>query len=144
PYALVHINQTWLLTAYCHLRRDLRHFRLDRMEDVTVLDQVFKRPADFEISPGNQDDRTIEVRALFDQEVARRVRENPSYYQVAEEELPEGLLVTLKVRQPGEVLNWLLSWGSHVRVLEPDAAREMLAREAQAILETHRIGDLSL
>lgn len=143
PYALINVTGTWVLIAYCHLRRDQRHFRLDRMEDVTVLDQVFRRPADFGIVPGRQDDRMVRVRVLFDHQVARRVRENPSFYQVAEEELPEGLLVTLKVRQPGEVLHWLLSWGSHVRVLEPDAAREMLAREAQSIFEIHRISDLS-
>ena len=47
------------------------------------------------------------------------------------------MLVTLAVRHPAEALNWLLSWGSHVRVLEPDSLREMLAREAQGMLANH-------
>ncbi|MBZ0289322.1 MAG: YafY family transcriptional regulator [Anaerolineae bacterium] len=135
PYALLHIGGTWVLIAYCHLRRDIRHFRLDRMEEVTVLDPVFKRPADFKIQPGDPDDRTLIIRALIDHETARWAQETPSFYQVAQEEHPDGLLVTLAVRQPGEALNWLLSWGSHVRVLEPESLREMLAREAAGILE---------
>lgn len=143
PYALLHIGGTWVLVAYCHLRRDNRHFRLDRMEDVVVLDKVFTRPPDFKIQRGSDDDRTVVVRALFDQETARWVREAPSFFQVSQEEQPDGLLVTLAVRQPGEVLNWLLSWGSHVRVLEPESLREMLAREAQAILENHLIPNIS-
>ena len=78
------------------------------------------------------------VRALFDHETARWMQEAPSFFQVAQEEQADGLLVTLTVRQPGEVLNWLLGWGSHVRVLEPESLREMLAHEAQGILEQHR------
>src|SRR5260221_4657555 len=46
PYALVHIGGAWMLVAYCHLRHDKRHFRLDRMEDVVILNTVFTRPAD--------------------------------------------------------------------------------------------------
>ncbi len=143
PYALIHVGGAWVLIAYCHLRRDRRHFRLDRMEDVVILDKVFARPTDFKIQPGNQDDRTVVVRALFDHETARRVREAPSFFQVAQEEHSDGLLVTLTVRQPGEVLNWLLSWGSHVRVLEPESLRELLAREAEGILENHPIRNVS-
>jgi predicted DNA-binding transcriptional regulator YafY len=135
PYALLHIGGTWVLIAYCHLRRDIRHFRLDRMEDVIVLNQVFKRPADFKIQPSSQDDRRVIIRAVIDPEMARWAQETPSFYQVAQEDHPDGLLVTLAVRHPGEALNWLLSWGSHVRVLEPESVREMLAREAAGILK---------
>lgn len=43
-------------------------------------------------------------------------------------------LVTLRVRQESEILQWLLSWGRHVRVLEPESLRKQLAEEAQAML----------
>lgn len=137
PYALIHVGSAWMLIAYCHLRRDRRNFRLDRMEEVVILDKVFTRPPDFKIQPGSDEDRTITVRVLVDHETARWVRESPSFFQVAQEAQPEGLLITLTVQQPGEVLNWLLSWGSHVRVLEPESLRVLLAREAQGILENH-------
>ncbi|MCI0710527.1 MAG: YafY family transcriptional regulator [Chloroflexi bacterium] len=138
PYALIHIGGAWMLIAYCHLRRDRRHFRLSRMEDVVILEKSFTRPADFEIQLSNQDDRTVVVRALFDHETVRRVEEAPSLYQVAQEEHPDGLLVTLTVRQPADILSWLLSWGSHVRVLEPESLRELLTDEAEGILKNHQ------
>jgi predicted DNA-binding transcriptional regulator YafY len=137
PYALLHIGGSWLLIAYCHLRKNIRNFRLDRMEEVVVLDQTFQRPPDFKIERGSQEDRTIVVKALFDHEIARWVRESPSFFVVSQEAHPDGLLVTLTVRQPAEVLHWLLGWGSHVRVLEPESLRELLVREAQAMLENH-------
>lgn len=142
PYALLHVGSTWLLIAHCHLRQDTRHFRLDRMEAVDILNKPFTRPPDFRILPGEQDDRPIVVRVLFDHETARWVQESPSFFQVAQEDHPEGMIVTLNVSQPGEILNWLLSWGSHVRVLEPEALREMLMREAESILENHSLRNI--
>lgn len=139
PYALIHVVGTWVLIAYCHLRRDRRHFRLDRMEDVMILDKGFVRPSGFIIQPAPDEDRSITVRALLDHETARRARESPSWFQVAQENHPDGLLITLRVRHPTDVLNWLLGWGSHVRVLEPDFLRDLLRREAEAMLTHHRL-----
>jgi predicted DNA-binding transcriptional regulator YafY len=137
PYALVHIGGAWIMVAYCHLRRADRRFRLDRMEEVEMLDVTFTPPAQFTLRRGPEEDRTLVVRALFDHETARWVDEAPSYFQVAREERADGVLVTLAVRQPGEVVNWLLSWGAHVRVLEPESLRALLAREAEGILARH-------
>jgi predicted DNA-binding transcriptional regulator YafY len=44
PLGLVYMDRTTVLLSWCHLRRDFRVFRLDRMRDMTVTDQSF-RPA---------------------------------------------------------------------------------------------------
>jgi predicted DNA-binding transcriptional regulator YafY len=137
PYALIHIGGTWMLVAYCHLRHGIRHFRLDRMDDLALLDRRFIRPANVRIEEPREDDRQVVVRALFDPSVARWVRESRSFYQTAEEERSDGLLVTLKVRHEDEVFQWLLGWGAHIRVLEPDSLRERLADEAAQMLHNH-------
>jgi predicted DNA-binding transcriptional regulator YafY len=137
PYALVHFNGAWMMVAWCHLRHDERRFRLDRMEDVALLDATFTPPALLRLRREPEEDRTLVVRALFDHETARWMDEAPSYFQVAREERPDGVLVTLAVRQPGEVVNWVLGWGAHVRVLEPESLRVLLAREAEGILARH-------
>src|SRR5579863_425213 len=104
PYALAYLRNAWYLTAYCHLRHDLRRFRLDRMEDVTLLERTFERPADTYV--GRRDLLTadsFDLRVRFAAEVARWVREAPSFFAVAEEQMPDGaLLVTLRVRQVDE------------------------------------------
>ena len=35
-------SATWSLGAWCELRRDFRNFRVDRMTDLTILDDKFK------------------------------------------------------------------------------------------------------
>jgi len=66
------------------------------------------------------------------------VRESPSYFTLSIDDTPDGLLVTLAVRDLSEITQWLLGWGRHVRILEPDALRHRLAEEAAAMLHTHQ------
>jgi predicted DNA-binding transcriptional regulator YafY len=41
PLALVFWSGVWTLTSWCELRKDFRTFRIDRMEQVTVLEREF-------------------------------------------------------------------------------------------------------
>lgn len=142
PYRLVYINRSWNLSAYCHLRQDMRFFRLGRMETLELLPRTFKRPATVRLEPRKQGEPgNIVVRAIFAQKIARWVQESRSFFTVSEEETPEGLLVTLRVRREDEVLQWLLGWGRHVRILEPESLRKLLAEEARAMLENFQQGE---
>ena len=134
PYSLVAIGGTWNLVGHDHLRHDVRRFRLDRIEQLTFTGHTFTRPSTF--TPGERDDptRTLIVRALFAPVIARRVRESPSFFTITQEERDDGLLVTLRVREAADVIQWLLGWGRQVCVLEPESVRTLLVDEARAIL----------
>ena len=41
PVALVYYIEVTILAAWCELRRDFRHFRVDRMHDCRLLDEYF-------------------------------------------------------------------------------------------------------
>ncbi len=140
PYALVNAGNHWYMIAYCHLRHDVRNFRLDRIDQIEVLRRAFARPPTFDIQQMQPSPRELIVRALFDQEVGRWVREEQSFYFEALEQQPNGLLVTLKVRREDDVFQWLLGWGAHVRVLEPDSLRQRLIAEARSILSKYETG----
>lgn len=136
PYALIHVDKAWYLAAYCHLRKSIRHFRLDRIEHLKLLDKTFIRPLDFD-TQRQVDDRKFVARALFSPNVARWVLEEPSFYTVSAQDCPEGLIVTFKARHETDLLDWLLKWGRNVRILEPESLRERLIEEARAILENY-------
>jgi predicted DNA-binding transcriptional regulator YafY len=57
PYALVYRAGYWYTVGYCHLRQDLRTFRIDRILQVNLTPQTFTRPADFD--PLKQVERSI-------------------------------------------------------------------------------------
>jgi predicted DNA-binding transcriptional regulator YafY len=49
PYGLGFRDARWYVSGYCHLRRGLRSFRLDRVVDVQPRDQQFERPRNFDV-----------------------------------------------------------------------------------------------
>jgi predicted DNA-binding transcriptional regulator YafY len=48
PYGLTFYLQRWYVVGYCHLRQDLRSFRLDRITQVGVANTHFDRPEGFD------------------------------------------------------------------------------------------------
>ena len=48
PYGLTYYLNKWYVVGYCHLRQDLRSFRLDRIVQVHELNAHFERPAGFD------------------------------------------------------------------------------------------------
>ena len=48
PYGLVWRGGRWYAVGHCHLRRDVRSFRLDRVIDVHALPASFGRPESFD------------------------------------------------------------------------------------------------
>ncbi len=50
PYAVVERGGLWNVVGYCHLRADVRIFRVDRMARVTLLEATFAPPEPFDAS----------------------------------------------------------------------------------------------
>ncbi|MBK7601111.1 MAG: YafY family transcriptional regulator [Acidobacteria bacterium] len=137
PYGLMHYGDSWYLIAYCRLRSDFRNFKADRITELKVLDLVFERDPGFRLEPPEDDGRRLVVRALFDRQSAHWVRESRSYYMEEMEETPDGLLATLRVRMEDEVIQWLMSWGGHVKILEPESLQVRIVEEAKKILKNY-------
>lgn len=41
PFALISTQENWLMVAWCHLRKDFRYFRLDRIKKLEILSEKF-------------------------------------------------------------------------------------------------------
>lgn len=138
PYGLVLVRGSWILIAHCELRQELRHFRLSRMSRLTVLEDPFSFPQDFQLQDYlPADDRNVRVRILASPAIADRVKEAGSFYLEAFEDREDGLVVTFRVRQPEELLCWVLGWGANVAVLEPEALKIRVRQEAEKMLKRY-------
>jgi predicted DNA-binding transcriptional regulator YafY len=47
-YGLTYYLHKWYVVGYCHLRQDLRSFRLDRITHISSMDAHFQRPEGFD------------------------------------------------------------------------------------------------
>jgi len=67
-YGLVLITGQWYAAGYCHLRKGLRTFRLDRLVAITTTDSFFERPQNFDVLNYVLESRT-QVQKSFDIEI---------------------------------------------------------------------------
>jgi proteasome accessory factor B len=53
PYALIYRESAWLVVGWCHLRREVRTFRIDRIHEAVMAPRPkspdFERPTDFDV-----------------------------------------------------------------------------------------------
>jgi predicted DNA-binding transcriptional regulator YafY len=47
PYGVVHHRGRWYCVGWCHLRNDVRMFRMDRVLELQPRDETFAKPLDF-------------------------------------------------------------------------------------------------
>lgn len=47
PYGMLYWNNKWYTIAFCHLRNEIRNFRVDRIVNIISTKNRFKRPGDF-------------------------------------------------------------------------------------------------
>ena len=102
-----------ILVAYCHLRQDIRYFRIDRMDQLAVLPQTFTRPPISRLSSATTatSGESLCARCSRARSPTGCGSSRP-FFTVAEERRADGLLVTLRVRHEREIIQWLLGWGA--------------------------------
>jgi len=127
PESLTYHNGAWYLGGYCRLRQGSRSFRLDRVDDLRVLDEPFAPR-----SAAASAVELVRVRVRFAPASLRWVRERQHFGYVADD--PDGAL-RYAVAEPFEMLPWLLSWGASAEVLEPEALRARVREEILRLLE---------
>jgi predicted DNA-binding transcriptional regulator YafY len=124
------------------VRQAPRFFRLDRIDDLVVLNERFTQgerhalagaPAPSAAQPG----LVVEARVRFDPAVVRWVRERQPFMFVREEVDLAGPVFVYAVRDERALLGWLLGWGASVELLDPLGLRARLANEARAITRKH-------
>src|SRR5699024_7939449 len=47
PYRIIFWKNKWYVIGFCHLRNDIRSFRVDRIEDLMLTENKFNRPENF-------------------------------------------------------------------------------------------------
>ncbi len=96
PYALVHRWGWWYAIGFCHLRQEVRSFRVDRMVELALSSQVFQAPNDFDVhtylAEELQDQPKLQATFVFRLSGSLRARSNRSSWEVLEEQ-PDGSVV---------------------------------------------------
>ena len=125
-------------------RNGLTTFKLNRIKEVTVLDEDFEIHEDFNIekllgsSWGVIWGDNITVKLKFSPNVTRRVKETTWHQsQQVEDILGGSCILTIKVGSTLEITPWIRGWGPDVEVLEPPELREQFVNWAKQQYELY-------
>ncbi|CAN5517370.1 WYL domain-containing protein [soil metagenome] len=141
PYHIASLENQWYLFALDLDREQLRTFALPRMRKARASSTRFRRPANFSINEvlrGSfgvfQGGATHRIRLQFDAFAARLVSERTWHEsQRIRSSKDGGMVLELQLGGLEEIERWVLSWGSHVSVLEPKALADSIRNEAVAV-----------
>ena len=142
PYRLWYHGGGLYLVGYCHTRRDVRTFAVERIRRLDLTADTFAVRPDFDFEAYTRDsfglmrDEVVTVSVRFRRDQAKYVRErlwHPS--QTFEDHEDGSLTVTLRVAGTFEVKRWVLGFGAAAEVLEPASLRREIAAEARKIAE---------
>lgn len=140
PYGVVFQEGYWYTAGYCHLRNDLRTFRLDRILSLEPLEAYFERPDNFDVlgqvlnslatMPGVHQ---VEVLLKTSLEHARQAF--PPGMCILEE-TGEGVIFRRGAYQLEWIAYALLGCDFPFKVSSPPALRNLLQRIAAQALES--------
>ncbi len=133
PYYLIFRWSSWYVWGWCKDRKDFRLFKLNRMENVRISNEIFSgREAHL---PDLRDERVfpggIRVKALFEPDCKWRLVEE--FGSNCFEEQKDGrLLFRADYTDKENLLTWLLTFRDKAELLEPEKLRDELR---QSILQ---------
>lgn len=136
PYALVHRWGWWYVIGFCHVRQEVRTFRVDRIFEIALLDTTFTPALDFNLQEYLKKELEAQpkiiARLRFEPEFTDLLAGNQSYWETVEPQ-PDG---SVEVTFAAPALEWAaattLAYGPAVEVLEPPALRAMVMEWIEA------------
>jgi len=133
PYIVVFQWASWYVFGYCLERTDWRLFKLNRLWNLSVCDEVFstreipRERRDWSGQFANDRKKDAKMLALFDKSAKYLLIE--TYGLDCYRETNEGLYFEINYSNRSYMVGWLLSFGDKVKVLEPN----VIAAEIQAV-----------
>ncbi len=139
PLRVFDLDRHLYLEAWCRRAEGMRVFRVDRIEDVELLDEPSSPPADVELR-----DLDEGLYQPASEHLLALLRVSPAYAWVADyyptvevTEVGGGLHVSLRVADPAWVRGLVLGSAGEVEVLSPEWLAESIRSDALAALAAY-------
>ena len=139
PYYLIFRWSSWYVWGWCKEREDFRLFKLNRLDNLRLLETVFVKLsvplpdlANEHIFPGG-----IHVKAVFDADCKWRIVEEfgPNSF---EEQKDGSLLFQADYTDEENLITWILTFREKVQLLEPEEIRDKMQQIIEKMKERYR------
>lgn len=144
PYSFIFYKGGLYLQGYAHNRQSIRTFAVERIAAVVTLTDHFEIPVEYQPEKqltaafGIVSEEPLAVRLRFAAAVAHSIAERIWHPTQKLKKLRSGA-VELSFTAGGrmEILSWILSYGPHVELLEPEDLRLEIAGKVRAMAQIY-------
>lgn len=142
PYALIWQNDYYYLIGHFQLKNEIRHYRLDRIRNIQITDQTFKKKQFYLQEYVNQsfhmfagDEIRMKIRFQNDliNVVLDRFGQQADIWKVDE----ESFVLSTKANLSDGLVNWILTWGNQAKVLSPDPLIEKVKEKIEKMSKVY-------
>lgn len=141
PFTLAWNDEQYYLIAHYEKRNAITNFRVDRMEDVTVLEEdAVKMPDDFSIAEymnssfsmfsGESQEVKLRFHTKLVNSVLDRFGKEVTMYQDGEDHFT----VRVKVKPEPPFFGWLFQFGTNAEIIEPVEQKIKYKEQLEAVL----------
>ncbi len=138
PYRIWFFNGTFYVIGFCHTRKEVRIFALDRIKMLHQTKETFEIPEDFSLddfmgrSFGVYQGEPVHVKVWFHADIAGYIKEKIWHESQQMHVQDDGAIIfEAEVAGTDEIRFWIMSWGSRATVLEPASLRDEIRAEAE-------------
>ncbi|WP_394922487.1 helix-turn-helix transcriptional regulator [uncultured Robinsoniella sp.] len=141
PIQLWFKSKSWYLKAFCLTKQEMRLFKLSRIKDLVVTDEHFAErdtPAIYcdPVQESFHNQQKERIKLLIEPEMAFRVFDD-FYESMVERQKDGSFLITVEWPEDIWLYNFILSFGKHIEVLEPEHLKNTIKEQAQKIYEKY-------
>lgn len=134
PTKLYFRDRTWYLRGYCLMRKAMCLFKLRRMKKVVTTQETFERSSEMDAEKKVTNEvmasDSLQTKIVFEVDATQGYR---IYDEFDDEEIHKNedgsFLITVNYPIDDWVYGMLLSFGSHLQVLEPKFIRDRIGQE---------------
>lgn len=153
PYVLhIYRGTNPYVIGYCHKRQEIRWFRVDRIQQLEVLNEPFIQDSSFDVKDHlnmifqhEVGSSPVSVAIWFDVRTAPYIRERRWHPTQELKEHPDGsVTLCMTVRGMNDLKRWVLGYGKGAIVKQPPELEELVRQEAEGMLRQYYQADSGL
>lgn len=131
PVGVYYAFEQWYVIAWCRLRKDYRNFRIDRIQELKVLNEKYKtntHPTLKEFLNQVRHAENLTQIELFVPNSAEKYIREQKYNQgyVTERRTESGIEMTFMTSSMEGFIRWILMMADKIRIISPPEAKERM------------------
>jgi len=149
PYRIIFWNNKWYVIGFCHLRNDIRSFRVDRIENLMLTENKFNQPENFSghdffmknLLPAIEDkEEIISLVINGDKSVLADICQHWFLgHYLQERTLNQAVFFLEKDVMHTYVPYLLLPYNKSIKVIEPISLKKRLVEVLSELIKFHQI-----